>query len=84
MVRYGLAPESCVWDSQNEVTEFAGVSCNQWSPHDASRRYVVSQHIEEVRREDQRDRALTKKMQTQVMRLIKPFIRGTWKPRQTA
>lgn len=69
-------------------TEFAGVN---WGTHgiiDQSERYGVSYHIEEEPRANgtgpcrQRNRALTKKMQTQVMRLLKPFIRGNWKPRE--
>jgi hypothetical protein len=67
-------------------SEFAGCS---WYATGArttvSQKYMIGFHVEERASDNpyRRDSALTKTMQTRVMRILKPFIRGTWKP-QTA
>jgi hypothetical protein len=82
LVRHGLAPPTCDFRS-GDRGELASVS---WHSHPIiadSGCYGVSHHVEESPHANERDRALTKKMQSQVMRMLKPFIRGTWKSRQT-
>jgi hypothetical protein len=59
-------------------TEFVGCSRYFFGICDASKLYRAGYHIEEEP-DAGYNRALTKKMQTQVMRLLKPFIKGTWK-----
>jgi hypothetical protein len=85
LVSYGLASGLSDFDRHDQdgrrrddrsITEFAGYS---WYAHDDSGRHEIGFHIEEEY-EPVRDRALTKKMQTQVLRLLKPFIRDAWKP----
>lgn len=83
LVNYKLASSLSDFDSDGGITEFAGY---RWHAHgivDACQRYGIGYHIEDEPGSS-RDRALTKKMQTQVLRLLKPFIRGTWKPPQIA
>jgi hypothetical protein len=79
LVRYNLASGLSDFggDGGNGNTEFVGCRWYAFGAVDNTKRYRIGYHIEEEAG-DQRDRALTKKMQTQVMRLLKPFIRGTW------
>lgn len=79
LIQYGLASSLSDFDSDGGITEWAGY---RWHAHgviDASKRYAIGFHVEEDRGSDRRDPALTKKTQTQVLRLLKPFIKGTWK-----
>jgi hypothetical protein len=82
LVNYQLASGLSDFDASGFAgnTEFVGCSRYCFGIADASQQYRAGYHIEvECGKLRTRDRALTKKMQTQVMRLLKPFIRGTWK-----
>ena len=83
LIGYRISPLQCHFGTSGGAGEFAGIS---WSTHgiiDQSERYGIGFSIQ-VDGDERQPRALTKKMQTQVMRMLKPFIRGTWKPQQTA
>jgi hypothetical protein len=82
LIRHKLAPLQCDFGSSAAPTELAGVCWHTHGIIDHSERYGVGYHIEEEPHADVRDRALTKTKQTQVMRMLKPFIRGTWKPQE--
>jgi hypothetical protein len=75
-----VAPLQCHFGSSGGETEFTGVS---WRTHgiiDGSQCYGVMYHVEVDPRTDERGGWRTKKMQAQVMRMLRPFIRGTWTP----
>ena len=55
-----------------------------WMLNSDSTGHVAFCHIQEEPPVGARDKALTKTRKAQVMRMLKPFISGTWKPRQTA
>jgi hypothetical protein len=79
LIGYKISPLQCHFGTSGGASEFAGVS---WRTHgiiDQSERYGIGFHVQEDG-DDHLPRALTKKMQTQVMRLLKPFIKGRWKP----
>jgi hypothetical protein len=76
LVKYGLVSARSDFGSDGDA-ELVGCRWYAFGVVDESKRYTVGYHIEE-QSGDRRDRALTKKMQTQVMRLLKPFIKGTW------
>jgi hypothetical protein len=83
LIRYKLAPLQCDFGKSSGNSELVNV---RWWTHgiiDQSECYGVGYAIEEEPHAYRRDRALTKTRQTQVVRMLKPFIRGTWKP-QTA
>jgi hypothetical protein len=81
LIRHRLAPLQCHFGSSRGNSELAGVSWHTHGIIDQSERYGISYHIEEEPHDSAgRNRALTKTMQTRVMRMLKPFIRGTWKP----
>lgn len=81
LVRYGLAPSNCDFRWGDGLSDLVGVN---WHTHDIidnSKRYAVGYHIEEDASErDTRASPFTKKTQSQVMRALRPFISGTWKP----
>lgn len=77
-----VAPLQCHFGSSRGKSEFAGVSWGTLGIVDASKRYAIIYHIEVDPKKDgwgPRDEGLTKTMQTQVLRMLRPFIRGTWK-----
>jgi hypothetical protein len=87
LVRFGIAAALSDFDSTGQVSELPGCT---WSGHgiiDATKGYAISFHIRDQDGEGRTARiesGLTKKMQTQVMGLLKPFVKGTWKPREGA
>lgn len=85
LVQHGLVAEGCVFGESRGTHELCGV---HWWTHpiiDDSKRYGVSHSVECEPREMSYPKApLTKTCQAQIMRMLKPFIRGTWRPRQPA
>jgi hypothetical protein len=89
LVKHRLTPENVDFQAAGPwcafgVSEFAGM---HWHTHDVidqSNRYAIGFHIEEEPHNDRRDSAMTKTIQSKVMRMLKPFIRGTWKPSEPA
>ena len=79
LVRHRLAP---ILDANQSLrsSEFVGVHQHAHGPYDATKCWGVAFHIEEDPHTSRADPAMTKKMQVQVNRLLKPFVRGTWKP----
>ena len=81
LIEYGLVPKTVDWESGNCPSEFDGLRCSAHGVNGPSGRvYRFSYHVEVNPFEESRDRALTKKMQRQVERMLRPFVRGVWKP----
>jgi hypothetical protein len=78
LVKYGLVSALSDFGADGN-TELVGCHWYAFSVVDDTKRYRVGHHIEEqAANGGRRDRALSKKMNTRVLRLLKPFIRGTW------
>lgn len=82
LAKNSLGPGGELLFARHGATEFPGVT---WDLHDwqedGRTLYTLGFHIEEQSSGQLRGVGLTKRTQTQVMRLLNPFIRGTWKPR---
>lgn len=81
LIGYGLANGVAAFESgAGGISEWAGCRWHGRGIIDASKRSAIGYHIAMEGRTDRRpDRALSKKMQAQVSRLLKPFVKGTWK-----
>ena len=74
LVDYGLAGTASGFGSHGDA-EFDGVRWHSHGVIDASRAYGIGVHIQEESSLDRRDRALSKKMQAQVAKILKPFMK---------